>query len=74
MKKFWSHVRSKLKTKTGVVPVLQDEKDKTSTKFDGKEKTNILQKQFISVFTKEPKAEVPVLNQKTEANLPNIII
>ena len=57
-----------------MVPVLQDEKDKTSTKFDGKEKTNILQKQFISVFTKEPKAEVPVLNQKTEANLHNIII
>ena len=34
---FWSHVRSKLKTKTGVVPLLQDEKDETSTKFDDKE-------------------------------------
>ena len=57
-----------------MAPVLQDEKDKTSTKFDDKEKTNVLQKQFISVFTKEPNAEVPVLNQKTEVNLPNLII
>ena len=55
---FWSNVRSKLKTKTGVVPFLQDEKDKTSTKFDDKEKANILQKQFVSVFTKERNAGV----------------
>ena len=26
---FWSHVRSKLRTKTGVAPLLQDEKDET---------------------------------------------
>ena len=71
---FWSHVRSKLKTKTGVVPLLQDEKDETSTKFDDKQKANILQKQFFSNFTKEPNTEVPVLDKKTEVNLPNIII
>ena len=64
---FWSHFRSKLETKTGVPPLLQDEKDKSSTKFDGKENANIL-----SVFTKEPYAEVPVLHKKTEVNLPNI--
>ena len=34
-----SHVRSKLKTKTSVAPLLQDEKDETSSKFDDKEKT-----------------------------------
>ena len=73
-KMFWSHVRSKLKTKTGVAPLLQDEKDETSTNFDDKEKANILQKQFVSVFTKEPNAEVPVLDKKTEVNLPNINI
>ena len=71
---FWSHVRSKLKTKAGVVPLLQDEKDETSTKFDDKQKANILQKQFFSNFTKEPNTEVPVLDKKTEVNLPNIII
>ena len=33
---FWSHVRSKLKTKTGVTPLLQDEKDETLTKVNDK--------------------------------------
>ena len=41
-KTFWSQVRSKLKTKTGVATLLQDEKDETLTKFDDKEKANIL--------------------------------
>ena len=71
---FWSHVRSKLKTKTGVTPLLQDENDEISTKFDDKVKANILLKQFDIVFTKEPNAEVPVLDKKTEVNLPNINI
>ena len=69
-----SHVCSKLKTKTSVAPLLQDEKDETSTKFDDKEKANILQKQFASAFTKKTNAEVPVLDKKTEVNLPNINI
>ena len=68
---FWSHVHSKLKTKTGVAPLLQDEKDETSTKFDDKEKTNTFKKQFVSVFTKEPNAEAPVLDVKGEVNCPN---
>ena len=72
-KVFWSHVRSKLKTKTSVAPLLKDEKNETSTKFDNKQKANILQKQFVCVFTKEANAEVPVLEKKTEVNLPNII-
>ena len=71
---FWSHVRSKLKTKTGVTPLLQDEKDEISTKFDDKVKANILLKQFDIFFTEEPNAEVPVLDKKTEVNLPNINI
>ena len=74
LKIFWSLVRSKLKTKTGVTSLLQDEKDETSTKFDDKEKANILQKEFVSVFTNEPNAEMSVLGKKTEINLPNIII
>ena len=69
---FWSHVLSRLKTKTGVVYLLQDEKDKTSTKFDDKGKANILQKQFVSAFTKKTNAEVPVLDKKTKVNLSNI--
>ena len=73
-KKFWSHVRSKLETKTGVAPLLQNKKDETSTKLDDKEKANFLRKPFASVFTKEPNAEVLVLDKKTEVNLPKIII
>ena len=57
-----------------MTPLLQVEKDETSTKFDDKKKANILQKQFVSVFSKEPSAEVPVLDKKTEVNLPNINI
>ena len=71
-KLFWSHVGSKVKTESGVTPLLQDEKDETSTKFDGKEKPYILQKKFVSVFTKEPNAYVPVLDEKTKVNIPNI--
>ena len=59
---FWSRVRSKFNTKTSIVPPLQDEKDGTSTKSDEKKKVNILQKQFVGVFTKQPKAEVPALD------------
>ena len=55
-----------------MTPLLQDEKDEILTKFDDKENANILQKQFVSVFTKEPNAEVHVLDKKTEVNPPNI--
>ena len=59
-----------------MAPLLQDEKDETWKRWknDDKEKVNILQKEFINVFTKEPNAKVLVLNKKTEANFPNIII
>ena len=35
---FWSHIRSKLKTKTRLTPILQDEMDKTSSKVDDKKR------------------------------------
>ena len=58
----------------GLTSLLQDEKYETSTKFDHKEKANIFQKQISSVFTKETNVEVPVLDKKTEVNIPNINI
>ena len=61
---FWSYVPSKLKTKTGMVPLLQDKKDETSTKCDDSEKANILRKQFVSVFTKKPNAKEFPLSKK----------
>ena len=49
-KVFWSHIRSRLKTKTGISPLLEDVNDKKSTKFSNEEKANILQTQFCSVL------------------------
>ena len=44
-KAFWSHTLRKLKTKSGVASLLENEKDNNSLKFDDKNKANILQKQ-----------------------------
>ena len=71
---FWAHVRSKMNTKSTVAPLLADTKDKTSMKFQDKEKANILQKQFVSVFTQEPNSEVPDFEKRTEAEIPPLSI
>ena len=71
-KLFWAHIRRMLKTKSGVSPLLDNENDKASTKFDDKEKADILQKQFSSVFTCEPKGDVPQLAQRTEAHIKDL--
>ena len=44
-KAFWAHVRQKLKTKPGVAPLLANNLDLDSTKFNDKEKAEILQNQ-----------------------------
>ena len=50
-KAFWSHIRSKLKTKSGIAPLIA--KDNTK-KYTDLEKANILQDQYSSLFTNEP--------------------
>ena len=35
-------------------------------KFDDKQNANILQKQFSSVFTREPNGETPAFNKRTK--------
>ena len=42
-KAFWSHVRSKLKTRSGVSPLLKNDNDNESVRFSDEEKANILQ-------------------------------
>ena len=64
-KVFWSHIRTRLKTKTGVAPLLESITDPTSIKFRDQDKANILQKQFSNVFTLEPEDEVPKLPSRT---------
>lgn len=62
---FWSYTRSKLKTKSGVSALLQDSFDKMSVMFGDKEKADILQNQFTSVFTKEPEGDLPGFDTRT---------
>lgn len=69
-KAFWSHVRGKLKTKSGVAPLI-DKRDKIK-KFNDLEKANILQDQFSSVFTIEPTEDIPTLEKRTNAKLENM--
>lgn len=71
---FWSHVRSKLKTKTGIAPLLENNLNNASLKFSDDEKANILQKQFVSVFTEEPDHETPILDKRTETCISDIQI
>ena len=52
-KRFWLHSRRKLSTKTSVAPLLEIAADPNSLKFDDETKANILQKQFLIVFTTE---------------------
>jgi len=59
----------KLNTKSTVAPLLADGKDKTSMKFLDREKANILQKQFVSVFTEEPISELPDFESRTEVEI-----
>ena len=73
-KPFWAHVRSKLKTKTGVAPLRENNQDKDSMRFDDKQKADILQNQFSSVFTREPNGEIPSFNRRTNAKLLRIAV
>ncbi|XP_076038564.1 uncharacterized protein LOC143023825 [Oratosquilla oratoria] len=58
-KKFWKFANSKLKTKSGVVPLLSNSEDPSTICHNGKDKAEILQQQFVSVFTSEPIGPIP---------------
>ena len=73
-KSFWSFIRNRLKTKAGVGPLLADKCDKTSIKFDDKEKADILQDQFCSVFTKEPEGMLPYFPKRTNAVIQSLLV
>ena len=73
-KLFWGHVRSRLKTKSGVAPLLKDVMDKNSAQFVDVENANILQDQFSSVFAREPEEETPSLNKRTDASIGSLQI
>ena len=71
---FLKYVRSKLRTKSGVSPLLQDKENPNSLKFDDGEKANILQDQFCSVFTKEQPGSTPSLEKRTNKDITHLHI
>ena len=73
-KRFWKYVRKKLRTKSGVSPLLQDKKNQNSLKFDDKDKAEILQEQFCSVFTKEKSGSIPSLDKRTDQEIKHLEI
>ena len=73
-KAFWSHVRHKLRTKIGVAPLLENSKNPDSAKFEDKDKADILQKQFSSVFTREDTENIPLLEKRSKTVIGNIIV
>ena len=58
----------------GVASLLENEKDKSSLRFDDKDKANILQKQFSSVFTRKTDGEVPSIPNRTDSYILNMHI
>ena len=68
-KAFWAHVRRRLKTRSGVTPLLENVKDKDSMKFKDEEKANILQNEFSRGFTRGPEGEIPTLCNKTKESI-----
>ena len=68
-KAFWSHARRKLKTKRGVAPLFVDVRKKDSLKFGDKDKAEILQRQFSSVYTEEPAGEIPTFQERCNSRI-----
>ena len=73
-KELWKFIRNKLRTKSGVSPLLKDINDPNSLKFDDKEKAEILQEQFCSVFTREHGVVIPRLNMRTDKEITSLHI
>ena len=66
IRKFFGHIRHRLKTKSGVAPLLENPQEKDSMKFSDFDKANILQNQFSSVYVKEPEGDIPILSNTNE--------
>ena len=73
-KSFWFNMHSKLKTKAGVAPLLKNVTDKTPVKFTDEEKSNILQDEFSSVFTREPDGPLPSFKKQTDKRIFDILV
>ena len=57
-----------------MAPLLENTKDPDSTKFEDKDKANILQKQFSSVFTREPDNNIPKFKKITDVEITDLFV
>ena len=73
-KLFWSHVRSKLKSRESIAPLFKTPHKKETIKHQDEDKANILQKQFSSVYTIELEGELPNFENKTRTCIAQITI
>ena len=73
-KRFWYHARRKLKCKSSIASLLEDIKNTNSLKYDDKDKAEILQKQFLSVFTGETDVCIDSLPPRTHSIIEKIIL
>ena len=73
-KAFWGLSRRRLRTKTGIAPLRKNPNDPNSLKFDDETKAEILQKQFESVFVKEPDGQLPAFERRCESTINAICI
>ena len=64
-KKFWSYINKRLKTKSGIADLVMKTTgiEEVLTNSD-KEKAEVLSEFFSSVYTKEPDADIPTLEEK----------
>ena len=73
-KRFWHHARSKLKTVGGISPLLENPDNDKSLRYDDREKAEILQRQYLSVFQKDEAANIDSIPPKTASILDHIVI
>ena len=69
-KRFYTYIRNKRTDNNGVAPLEEDGQLKTSNK----DKANILNRQFVSVFTKNTDRELPVLGPPVCDTMPEFQI
>ena len=68
------HARRKLKTKSGIAPLLDQPEDKESMKFHSAEKADILLLQFSSIFTHKTDREIPRIESRISASMSTLAI
>ena len=68
-KNFWKYIKHLRKDNTGVPPLNKDNQTIT----EPKEKANLLNKHFDSIFTNEDLSNIPECNHSTYPNVPSIV-